>query len=255
MLPVAVEACPTIETGRVTILDTEVELWLGSKLNNQKRPIVIGWHGVALDASSLFPGLGLPIVEVLNQGGLVIALDETTGNGTEVVGTAPEWFTGDFEVVDQVVACSLEQLDIDTRRIYTVGDSVGGIQAGIMAYQRSGYIAAAVTNSGGVTVPELEIFQDSSHLPAVMTMHGAEGVELWTDFSEPSNNLNAHIASDGGFAIDCEHDGTHCNPPMDLKLAAWEFMLDHPFGVDPEPYTEGLPESFPDYCAIQTELE
>ena len=30
----------------------------------------------------------------------------------------------------------------------------------------------------------------------------------------------------------------------------WQFMKDHPFGVTPEPYANGLPASFPSYCKI-----
>ncbi len=71
-------------------------------------------------------------------------------------------------------ACAIEQLNIDTSRIHTGGTSAGGLAAGAMAYQRSGYLAAANPNSGGLAPwPFLNTLQDTSHVPAVMTMPGA----------------------------------------------------------------------------------
>lgn len=66
-----------------------------------------------------------------------------TGNGV--------WFTGDFDTIDDVVACAIEQLHIDTRRIYASGFSAGGLQTTWMSYARSGYLAAVVPYSGGLT--------------------------------------------------------------------------------------------------------
>jgi hypothetical protein len=31
---------------------------------------------------------------------------------------------------------------------------------------------------------------------------------------------------------------------------AIEFFADHPYGVEPKPYADGLPSDWPDYCAI-----
>jgi hypothetical protein len=118
-----------------------------------------------------------------------------------------------------------------------------------MAYGRSGYLAAIMPNSGGSLVTTL---QDPSHVPAVITAHGAMGSDVVViDFATTSNSLCTNIANKGGFAVDCDHGGGHCASPSALKTAQWTFLKAHPFGVTPLPYEGGLPASFPSYCKIK----
>ena len=114
--------------------------------------------------------LGAFGAEILAAGGVIAAPQDTTRTGT----MAPSgiWYTGDFAIADYVVACAAEQLNIDTRRIWTGGDSTGGLQAGDMVYWRSTYLAAAITNSGGA-IPRTAIQGDRA--APVLTMHGAKG--------------------------------------------------------------------------------
>jgi hypothetical protein len=150
------------------------------------------------------------------------------------------------------VACAFQQYNLDPHRIYTAGGSAGALQAGAMVYQRSNYIAASLPNSGGYATGG-RIFQNPNHIPAIMTMHGAKGVDVViVDFSQQSLFLDGDVAKHGGLAIDCDHGGGHVGAPDTLKLAGWQFFKDHPFGVSPEPYANGLPASFPKYCKIIT---
>jgi hypothetical protein len=85
-----------------------------------------------------------------------------------------------------------------------------------------------------------------------MTMHGAAGQDVVVlDFAEQSLLFTSLVASSGGFAIDCDHGGAHCRAPADMYTAAITFLLDHPFGVSPEPYASGLPAGFPAECQVQ----
>ena len=122
--------------------------------------------------------------------------------------------------------------------------------AGVMAFHRSSYIAASAPNSGGVValLPGMTTFQDM-HTPAMMTMHGAMD-EVIVNFQDTSRDADNAIAARGGFVINCNHGGGHCAASKELKLAMWQFMKDHPFGVNPEPYENGLPATFPSYCQI-----
>jgi hypothetical protein len=90
--------------------------------------------------------------------------------------------------------------------------------------------------------------EDSNHTPAVMTMHGGPSDVVIVSFSSTSATFNAMMKSAGSFVINCDHGGGHCQAPSDLYRSAWEFMKDHPFGVDPEPYRSGIPQDFPNYC-------
>jgi hypothetical protein len=118
-----------------------------------------------------------------------------------------------------------------------------------MVYGRSSYLAAAMPNSGGVVRPGT--LQDPSHVPAIITAHGAMGSDVVVvEFTTTSLNEDMDIAKKGGFAVDCDHGGGHCQSPTAAKNAQWQFLKDHPFGVTPEPYAAGLPASFPMYCKV-----
>lgn len=120
-----------------------------------------------------------------------------------------------------------------------------------MVYWRSTYLAAAITNSGGVLPgTAAAVFQGDRAAPA-LTMHGAKGRdEVVVDFSGTSLSLCRDIVGHSGFAIDCDHGGGTAAAPPELRAAAFEFLKAHPFGVDPEPYTGGLPATFPSFCRI-----
>jgi hypothetical protein len=116
-------------------------------------------------------------------------------------------------------------------------------------YQRSSYLAAVMPNSGGT------IFgwsmDDASHVPALITTHGKMGTDVVTiDFSTTSLNQCHDVASKGGFVVDCDHGGGHCGAPPEVIAAQWQFLKDHPFGYEHEPYATALPASFPSYCQI-----
>ena len=252
MIPQPVGECPTITTGPLTINGVTIQIWTGQKSDTQKGPIMIYWHGTGGNAATATFELAPACVsEIMSQGGVIASME---GGGK---GDTLDWgvfTTGDYETVDQVVACSVQQYNIDTKRIYTAGASAGGLAAGELVYGRSSYMAAANPNSGGQGgYPYNLVLQDPTHVPAVMTMHGAMGVDVVViDFGDSSLREDNDIAAHGGFAIDCDYGGGHVGAPPDLVAAGWEFMKAHPFGVKPFPYAGGLPATFPSYCKIIT---
>jgi len=193
--------------------------------------------------------LGQALNEIQSSGGVVASFTTTTGNGSDTGNSV--WFTGDFEMADIILACAVDQGFIDTRQIFAAGCSAGGLQSSAMVYQRSSYLAASMPNSGGLAWPNIAIFQDPSHIPALMTTHGAEGVDYYIiDFAQSTAALTANVASKGGFVVNCDHGGEHCMPPAEVVRAQWEFLKAHPFGFDTSPYASGLPAHFPSYCQI-----
>jgi predicted esterase len=247
-LPATPASCPVLTTGAQTLFGISVQLWVGTRNETQQAPMVIYWHGTGStgsEANTFVTGR----TEVTDQGGIVIAPNASTRQGSDTSGTSL-WYSGDIELVDQIAGCALQQLNIDRRRIYVMGTSAGGIHAGIMGYQRSGYVAAVVTNSGGLAAPGMAILQEPVRVPAVMGMHGSMDRDVVTiNFWTLSRALTTDIASRGGFAIDCDHGSTHAGAPPDLRSAAWQFMKAHPYGVAPEPWAT-LPSGFPTYCTI-----
>jgi hypothetical protein len=248
------DACPMLRTGYVTVpshnTQVQVQVWAGTK-SEKPAPMLVYWHVTGGTSSEAAGGIGMPlsvIQEITDAGGIIVSPQNTTNAGNNTGNSV--WFTGDFDLADKLVACAFAQLNLDPHRIYTAGGSAGALQAGAMVYERSKYIAASLPNSGGYATGGRK-FQNPNHITPVMTMHGAPGVDVViVDFSEQSMFLAGDVAKHGGFAVDCNHGGGHVGAPDDLKLAGWQFMKDHPFGVFPEPYAQGLPSMFPKYCKI-----
>jgi poly(3-hydroxybutyrate) depolymerase len=176
-----------------------------------------------------------------------VSFQGSLGTGGDCSGTAA-FSKDDFKVADLIAACAVRDYAIDPRRIYATGCSAGGLQSGCMAALRSSYIAAVAPNSGGEVFKET--LQDSKHVPALMTMHGGSSDVVVVSFASTSATCDAQMKAAGGFVVNCDHGGGHCSAPAALYTAAWEFMKAHPFGVTPEPYSSGLPASFPSYCKV-----
>lgn len=249
--------CPPLRSGVTTINGLSTNIYAGNPVPGRKGPLLFYWHGTAGRGSMAEWDLPRQVRdEILAEGGMIVAPTDAGANreGADVTFLLGVWFTpGDLILADQVVACAVRDHNIDPRRIYTTGASAGGLMSGVMALNRSSYVAASVPNSGGIAVPlpPLNTIEDRSHIPPVMSLHGdPQRDTVIISFADSSRTLNQIVTRAGGFAINCQHGGGHAFPPTDLKLASWQFMKDHPFGVDPEPYARGLPASFPDYCEI-----
>jgi hypothetical protein len=238
--------CPNFATGAFNFMGLTGLLDVGQGSGG---PLVFFWHGTVMAANSY---LGIPVARITGEGGVIVAPDGPASgeagamcSGTMIFGDTTTW-----EVVDQITACAVKNHGVDPRRIYATGCSAGGLQSGCMAGRRSNYMAAVAPNSGGLTMGFMQ-WQDQTRIPAVMTMHGAPGVDVvGIDFSTSSASLDEATKAAGGFAIDCNHGGGHCGAPGDLYDAAITFMYAHPFGTKPSPYAGGLPAGFPSYCTI-----
>lgn len=246
-IPAPVEPCPTLATGIMDFFGTQVEMYVGQRREDVKGPVLFYWHGTGSVSSEVGIFMQAQIDEVVEKGGIVASFSTSTGGGAQ---TGPfVWYESDYDMADHILACAVEQLNIDTRRIFSAGCSAGGLQSGNMAYWRSSYLAGIMPNSGGVGQPG--VLEDPSHVPAVITTHGAEGSDVVViDFAVQSRVLGGDIASKGGFVVDCNHMGTHCAAPQEVITAQWQFLNDHPYGFEASPYESGLPETFPSYCEI-----
>jgi hypothetical protein len=252
ILPQVNGACPTLTTGMVTVSGITVQVWAGTK-SNTPAPMVVYWHVTGGVSSEAVGGIGMPASvaqEITGEGGIIVSPQNSTMMGMNTGNDV--WYTGDFIIADQLVACAFQQYNLDPHRIYSEGGSAGALQAGAMLFQRSNYIASVLPNSGGYTIGGMDL-QNPKHVPDIMTMHGAKGVDVViVDFSQQSLYEDGQVAKLGGFAVDCNTGLGHVEAPDSLKLNGWQFLKDHPFGVSPEPYANGLPSSFPSTCTIIT---
>lgn len=237
----------------MTFLGREVRVWAGAR-SATPAPVVIYWHATSSRPQEALAGLGQAAInEITSRGGVVFAPNAYDGHGGED-GTRTTgnnvWYVGDLNIADEALACAIQQRNVDTRRIHSLGFSAGGLQAAYMAYARSNYVASVVTYSGGNTSLGVPPLQDPSNPPAVMAVHGAKGSDVVIiDFAQASAAFENDIKAKGGFAIDCDTGGGH-SIPSGIATSSWQFLKDHPYKVRPEPYASGVPASFPTYCKI-----
>lgn len=256
-LPVVTGTCPTLQSGTVTISTgggtIQAQVWAGPG-TSANGPLILYWHGTGSSPASEVPD-AFDVNAVTSAGGAIVGFISNSRTGTATGNTGDDvWYESDAEFADQVVACAIQELGIDPRRIHTAGYSAGALQTVYMWYARSGYIASAISYSGGIDGANQVPLQDPSNLPPVIVAHGAQGSDdLVIDFAQASAQWESDITTAGGFSIDCNDGGNHlaffATRAPKLKLAAVQFFLDHPFKVKPEPYTI-LPAAFPSYCKI-----
>ncbi len=254
-LPTPTATCPTLESGMVSFLGSEVSLTVGP--SGVAGPLLFYWHATGMTYTEVSTGFGDLMDEVESSGGVVASFTSTTREGSNT-GNAV-WYTGDFAIADEVLACALEQGLVDPRRVHVSGYSAGGLQCGVMARLRSGYVASVLCMSGGLVQAlsfTLDGFalQEPSHSPSAIAAHGAAGLDvIGVDFSTCSAYFCGLVAADGGVAIDCDDGGDHLvsmsSRARTMGAVATRFFDENRWG-SPADYAGGLPSYFPDYCAL-----
>jgi len=253
-LPKATEPCPKLVDGDMMFIGRKVRIWVDPDAKRKgPGPIIFYWHGTNSNPGFEAPvGLGPALQDTVDAGGVVAGfysepggacadcVDYGTGNGV--------WFLGDFRTADEVLACAIEQLNIDTRRIHTAGMSAGGLQASAMVYARSSYLASAVSYSGGKLF--VNTFEDKSNKLPVLFTHGGVNDVVLLGFKMQTEQMADELAARGQFVIVCDHGMGHTIPLAVAGGPTAQFFADHPFGQSPEPYADGLPSTFPDYCKV-----
>lgn len=255
MLPTPTGTCPELADGDVTfapagIAPRDVKLYMSDAAAEMDGPLVFYWHGTGGHPSEATYALGPDLIQqVVAQGGIVAAPyhDDTAGEFP--------WFLvlgeqqDDLLVADEVLGCAIEQLGVDTTHIHVNGMSAGGLMTSQMSIRRSGYVASAAPYSGGL-IADTPPDQDPSNPLSAMIFHGGVDDVVLISFQQASERYQAAIEARGGFAFICDHGMGHEIPGGNAPASVWQFFYDHPFGTTPSPYADGLPEGFPDYCAL-----
>ena len=227
-------------------LTRQARVWISPEAERADGPLVFYWYGTNGSPAEAERGLGAEaIAEITAAGGLVVAPVHDPGAGVW------PWFlvagTRDLDVLlaDEVVACAVEKVGIDRRRIHSVGFSAGAIHTVQLGYRRSGYIASVVTYSGALLGEAPD--QDPSSKLAAMIFHGGPGDRVVISFQEGSQRYKSALDAAGRFGLLCNHGLGHQIPTANVA-AAWHFLQDHPFGTTPSPYASDIPPEIPDTC-------
>jgi len=239
ILPTNAEPCPTITDGVHTFRGKSVRIRVAPDAPLQNGPLVFAWHGLGGSpngALSLLAGNN-QLQDILDMGGMVAAPD---GGGPPFEFSDPIY----WEVMDEVVACAMQQVGIDPFRIHSIGMSAGGLTTTILSYVRSNYLASIVAWSGGFMGTDQN---PANTMPALLS-HGGPSDFVFIAFEPIVEAYYAQIVSEGHFAILCRHGQGHTVPGA-MGVLALDFMLDHPFGTYASPYAGGnVPASYPAYC-------
>lgn len=208
-------------------------------------PLILYWHALGDTSTEVVVGLGQPAIdEVIGQGGMVASFNTklcaTCGFADDAV-----WYDQDDPVTDHVVACALEQANIDVRHIHTVGFSAGALRALHLALARSNYIASVVSYSGGM-LDEVDALDPNNKVPAILS-YGSQGLDT-IGFKDLSLAWYETNRARGYYSMLCGHRGAHVIPE-DLVPHVLQFFRDHPYRVHPEPYATAIPTGYPKYCS------
>jgi hypothetical protein len=236
--------CVPFKTGDMTFAGSRVKIWAGEK-KPKTGPLIFYWYATGGSTAEVTRGIpSAAISEITGLGGIIAAMYRTTGEGQNTGNGV--WYTADFDVADEIVACAAKIHDIDTHHIHALGWSAGGLQSGFMAYARSNYMASVAPYSGGSLS---RMLQDPTNVPSAMLYHGAEGLDVVVlDFSQSSEQMGMDIKMKGGFALNCNHNGGHMIPGAPGPAGAWLFFKAHGYKTKPSPWAAMIPMGVPSYC-------
>jgi predicted esterase len=207
-------------------------------------PVLFVFHGFGGDIASILDDGALETI-AQEEGMLVVVAqgEEISGRlGWDVV--TPE--NPDVAFFDDMLTCVGESFEVDPSRVYVAGHSNGALFTSNLLRRRSEVVAAVAPISGGWFID----FEQTEVTPPVMvTWGGVADTAFEQDFNRLSEELIEVLGEGGHFVVACDHGEGHGFPAGTWESIA-RFLLDHPQGVEPEPYAGGLPEGFPDYCVI-----
>lgn len=249
MAPIVPEVsgdCPDFRNSTITFMGLGgITVVAGAKASSPSAPFVFYWHGTGSFAGE-YAGSAAAVASGLQQeGGVLVSFQSTTGgdflSGTAIFGA------GDMDLGDQLLACAVKNHNVDPKRVFATGCSAGGLFSTAQGAMRSNYMAAVAPNSGGLTIP---VQFQSAWTPALMTIHGAAGVDVvGIDFSESSATADMIYKQRNAFVINCDTGGIHCGGGG-LSGEIWQFFKAHPYGTVPSPWKDALPAGFSAQCKI-----
>ncbi|NJK32613.1 MAG: hypothetical protein HC927_09495 [Deltaproteobacteria bacterium] len=169
----------------------------------------------------------------------------------------------DFDLFDDMVACTAEQYNVDKECVSAMGVSAGAMFSSMLASRHGENLASYISLSGGVGGLIKPWQAGGNKMPAMVLWGGRQDFCIAIDFAAASKTLEANLEDNGHPVLECIHNCTHATPPFeppadqpDLPTfaPAWEFMLAHPYWLEDgySPYQEFdvLPSPWPDWCAM-----
>jgi len=244
------DQCPDLAPGLVQGFPSSGDAWEFSLhvpvdyVAERAYPLVFLWHGLPSDRADVLEVTAMP--DLVDEREFILVTPESKKEGTYwPFASAAD--TPELALFDDLVTCVSDAYSVDPDRIHAAGYSGGGLWTGALVTQRSDVLASVAVNSGGVLVHHPEGLPPR---PALIAWGGPDDTAFDQHFDKLAETLIDQYLQDGRFVVACDHGQGHHWPMPALTDAAVTFLLDHPRGVDPEPYADALPASFPAWCAI-----
>ena len=258
LAPYSAGTCPSLASGTVAFRSANRDrtfLLFHPTPQSEQPGLLLLWHGLGDSARNFATGFNAQAAA--NQHNLVIAvptpvLPTITGN--------PIWsFLSDFDVdltlFDDLRTCAAEKLMVDTRRVYTMGFSAGGLWSTYLLIHRSGALAAAVIFSGGASMGgagSARYETPATDTPTLLTHGGSTDVFggiLY--FQQLVEYLATHLRDDGHYVLPCYHTGGHRIPTGGTRWG-YTFLTAHTYGTTRSPYQDTATprDAFPSICAF-----
>ena len=240
--------CPVLEDGvnkRFLVNGTERKFRLVLPENPVGAPVIFAWHWLGGSAQQIVNYMDYE--QLVADENVIVVAPSSDGSPYEWHSTSQPQNNVDLAFFDDMVACLYDQYQIDPDRIHATGMSAGGLWTTYLTVYRSNILASTAPLSGGV-YSEAYVSPERP-LPVMVVWGGPFDTYGTFNFETASLDFSEELRGDGSFVVECVHSGAH-TIPLGAAEYTWQFFKDHPYGVDPEPYVEGLPASLPSYCYL-----
>ena len=250
LVPIA--DCPQLAEGRSVDFPSggerrEVELVLPADYDPaQSWPLIFAWHGITADIDTIMEKTDLEAAA--ERYGVIFAVPQSL-----MLGGVKAWdplngedANKDLLFFDDLYTCLTQQYAVDLDRVATTGMSNGGMLSGVLLVERSDVIAAAAPMSGGIMLPYADV---DRAMPTLVLWGGETDSAYGNDFHAMSLDMIDILLGNNHFAVSCDHGMGHVLRPEFMDVVV-PFLLDHPMGISPLPYQDGLPEGLPKHCTV-----
>jgi predicted esterase len=272
-------SCPTLETGGgvLNVMQTEtgerqfLVITPSDAQTDEVFPVIFLYHWLGGDAVDFYERAEAQAAADYYR--VIAIIPEGRDGSTGVPFRWPFSIADDdarldeeFAFHDDMLACVAEQFAVDKECVSSMGVSAGAMFTAMLASRHGEHLSSFLSLSGGTGGELVKPWVPTTHhMPALVLWGGPDDVCLTVDFNAISMNMEADLAADNHFIMECVHNCTHATPPFlpddptkPTYATAWEFFLDHPYWLEDgeSPYidyvtaTGGLPPVHPEWCAI-----
>lgn len=237
--------CPSMVDGDIDFEtgDTEYEVELRIPDDPEGATVLFAWHWLGGTATQAIRYMDLE--DIVGDDNVIIVAPRSDDSQFEWHFLEAADGNPDLLLFDDLLSCLWQEYDVDLDRVHATGMSAGGLWTSYLTIHRSEWLASAAPLSGGANTGLYSA--PAEDIPVLLSWGGPSDNLNGLSFHDMSLFLGESLADDGHFVIECEHDDGHNLPPGGIRYA-YDFLMDHPKGVDPSPYADGLPDDFPSWC-------